>query len=90
MPDTEPRQGQTILNRIAKASFHNTSKLDFAKLLGEPDKIAANLTAYIKAFSSQVLSAKRRSLAGTGTAPSVLAPATRDTVAPAATSAPAP
>jgi type I restriction enzyme M protein len=43
-----------ILNRVAKASFHNTSKLDFAKLLGEPDKIAANLTAYIKAFSSQV------------------------------------
>lgn len=45
---------EPILNRVAKASFHNTSKLDFAKLLGEPDKIAANLTAYIKAFSSQV------------------------------------
>jgi len=45
---------EPILNRVAKASFHNTSKLDFAKLLGEPDKIAGNLTAYIKAFSSQV------------------------------------
>jgi type I restriction enzyme M protein len=45
---------EPILNRVAKASFHNTSKLDFGKLLGEPDKIAANLTAYIKAFSSQV------------------------------------
>jgi type I restriction enzyme M protein len=43
-----------ILNRVAKASFHNKSKLDFGKLLGEPDKIAANLTAYINAFSSQV------------------------------------
>ncbi len=43
-----------ILNRVAKASFHNTSKLDFGKLLGEPDKIAANLTAYIKAFSTEV------------------------------------
>lgn len=43
-----------ILNRVAKASFHNTSKLDFKKLKGEPDKIAANLTAYIKGFSSQV------------------------------------
>jgi type I restriction enzyme M protein len=43
-----------ILNRVAKASFHNTSKLDFQKLKGEPDKIAANLTAYIKGFSSQV------------------------------------
>jgi type I restriction enzyme M protein len=56
---TELRGGKVanadpILNRVAKASFHNTSKLDFAKLLGEPDKIAANLTAYIKAFSSQV------------------------------------
>jgi type I restriction enzyme M protein len=43
-----------ILNRAAKSSFHNTSKLDFKKLKGEPDKIAANLTAYIKGFSSQV------------------------------------
>jgi type I restriction enzyme M protein len=43
-----------ILNRVAKASFHNTSKLDFKKLKGEPDKIAANLTAYIKGFSAQV------------------------------------
>ncbi len=47
--NTEP-----ILNRVAKASFHNTSKLDFPKLKGEPDKIAANLTAYIKGFSSRV------------------------------------
>lgn len=45
---------EPILNRLAKASFHNTSKLDFPKLKGEPDKIAANLTAYIKGFSSQV------------------------------------
>ncbi len=43
-----------ILNRVAKASFHNTSKLTFAKLKGDPNKIAANLTAYIKGFSSQV------------------------------------
>ena len=33
---------EPILNRVAKASFHNTSKLDFPKLKGEPDKIAAN------------------------------------------------
>ena len=45
---------EPILNRVAKASFHNTSKLDFKKLKGEPDKIAANLTAYIKGFSSRV------------------------------------
>lgn len=47
-------QIEPILNRVAKASFHNTSKLDFPKLKGEPDKIAANLTAYIKGFSSRV------------------------------------
>jgi type I restriction enzyme M protein len=45
---------ESVLNRVAKASFHNTSKLDFKKLKGEPDKIAANLTAYIKGFSSRV------------------------------------
>jgi type I restriction enzyme M protein len=45
---------EPILNRAAKASFHNTSKLDIPKLKGEPDKIAANLTKYIKSFSSQV------------------------------------
>jgi type I restriction enzyme M protein len=45
---------ESILNHAAKRSFHNTSKLDFQKLKGEPDKIAANLTAYIKGFSTQV------------------------------------
>jgi type I restriction enzyme M protein len=33
--------------------FHNTSRLDFPKLKGEPDKVAANLTRYIKSFSSK-------------------------------------
>jgi type I restriction enzyme M protein len=42
---------EPILNRIAGVPFHNTSKLDFEKLKGEPDKIAANLTRYIKSFS---------------------------------------
>jgi hypothetical protein len=42
-----------ILNRVTGVSFHNTSKLDFDKLKGEPDKIAANLTRYIKSFSSK-------------------------------------
>ncbi len=34
-----------ILNRVAKASFHNTSKLSFSKLKGDPNKVAANLTS---------------------------------------------
>lgn len=34
---------EPILNRVAGQAFHNTSKLDFQKLKGEPDRIAANL-----------------------------------------------
>ncbi|MEA2034900.1 MAG: class I SAM-dependent DNA methyltransferase [Euryarchaeota archaeon] len=41
-----------ILNRIAGQSFHNTSPFTFEKLKGDPDNIAANLTQYIKSFSS--------------------------------------
>ena len=44
---------EPILNRISGVPFHNTSKLDFERLKGEPDKIAANLTRYIKSFSSK-------------------------------------
>ena len=44
---------EPILNRAAGQSFHNTSRLDFDKLKGEPDKIAANLTKYIKSFSAK-------------------------------------
>jgi type I restriction enzyme M protein len=45
---------EPLLNRVVGASFHNASKLDVKKLTGESDKIAGNLTAYIKGFSSQV------------------------------------
>ena len=44
---------EPILNRVAGQAFHNTSKLDFQALKGDPDKIAANLTRYIKSFSSK-------------------------------------
>jgi type I restriction enzyme M protein len=43
---------EPILNRAAGQKFHNRSRLDFQKLKGEPDKIAQNLTSYIKGFSS--------------------------------------
>ena len=43
---------EPLLNRAAGHSFHNTSRLDFEKLKGEPDKIAANLLSYIKGFSA--------------------------------------
>ena len=44
---------EPILNKVAGQSFHNTSKLTFEKLKGDPNNIAANLTQYIKSFSSR-------------------------------------
>lgn len=43
---------ESILNRVAGQSFHNTSRYTFEKLKGEPDNVGANLTHYIKGFSS--------------------------------------
>jgi type I restriction enzyme M protein len=42
---------ERLVARAAGTGFYNTSKYDFAKLLGEPDKLAANLTNYVKGFS---------------------------------------
>jgi type I restriction enzyme M protein len=44
---------EPILNRVAGQAFHNTSRFTFEKLKGDPDNIAANLTHYIKSFSSR-------------------------------------
>jgi type I restriction enzyme M protein len=44
---------EPILNREAGHDFHNTSRFTFEKLKGDPDNIAANLTQYIKCFSSR-------------------------------------
>jgi|CZKU01.1.fsa_nt_gi type I restriction enzyme M protein len=43
---------EKMLLRTAGTSFYNTSKLDFEKLKGDPNHIAANLTSYIKGFSA--------------------------------------
>jgi type I restriction enzyme M protein len=43
---------EQLLDRVAGQSFHNTSPFTFEKLKGDPDNIAANLTQYIKSFSS--------------------------------------
>jgi type I restriction enzyme M protein len=45
---------EPVLNRAAGGSFHNTSKLTFEKLKGDPTHIARNLSGYINAFSSNV------------------------------------
>jgi type I restriction enzyme M protein len=44
---------EPILNKAAGQSFHNTSLFTFEKLKGDPNNIAANLTHYIKSFSSR-------------------------------------
>ena len=43
-----------LLNRVSGVSFHNVSRLDFAKLKDDPGHIKANLTGYIKGFSENV------------------------------------
>ena len=43
---------EPILNRVTGRDFHNISKFTFKTLKNDPDHLAANLTAYIKGFSS--------------------------------------
>jgi type I restriction enzyme M protein len=45
---------EPFLLRASGQSFFNTSPMDMAKLIGDPDNIAANLYAYIQAFSADV------------------------------------
>jgi type I restriction enzyme M protein len=42
-----------ILCRVTGMPFYNTSRYTFGKLKGDPNNIAANLTNYIKGFSSR-------------------------------------
>jgi type I restriction enzyme M protein len=46
--DLEP-----FLCRVSGVRFYNTSRYTFEKLKGDPNNIAANLTNYIKGFSTQ-------------------------------------
>lgn len=59
LAEFDKRQGaglnpEPFLLRASGQSFFNTSPLDMAKLIGDPDNIAANLYAYIQAFSADV------------------------------------
>ena len=53
LKDSKIKDPEPILNKVAGHAFHNTSKLNFQKLKGEPDKAAQNLSHYIKSFSSR-------------------------------------
>jgi len=44
---------EPILCRVSGVPFYNTSRYTFENLRGEPNNIAANLTNYIKGFSSR-------------------------------------
>lgn len=44
---------EKIINQKFNLTFHNTSEFTFKKLLGDPDKIAANLTNFMAGFSSR-------------------------------------
>ena len=44
---------ETMINRRFKLKFHNTSEFTFQNLLGDADKLAANLNNYIAGFSSR-------------------------------------
>ncbi|MGF1470006.1 MAG: N-6 DNA methylase [Sandaracinaceae bacterium] len=54
MKGGEVKNLDPILNRVTGVHFHNTSKLDFRRLLDDPNHIASNLLAYIKGFSENV------------------------------------
>ncbi len=44
---------EKIINKKFDLTFHNTSVFTFEKLLGDPDKLAANLANFIAGFSSR-------------------------------------
>ncbi|MEM7600144.1 MAG: class I SAM-dependent DNA methyltransferase [Verrucomicrobiota bacterium] len=47
---------EKMINRKFKLTFHNTSEFTFQKLLGDPDKLAANLGNFIAGFSTRARS----------------------------------
>ena len=51
---TPEKLRERMLLRASGESFYNTSRLDFGKLLADPNNIAANLTGYVQGFSPNV------------------------------------
>ena len=49
-----------LLQNAAQRPFYNTSKLDFRRLLDDPNELAANLVEYIEAFSENVREVMKR------------------------------
>jgi type I restriction enzyme M protein len=53
VPKHDTETIEKIINQKFHLNFHNTSEFTFAKLLGDPDKLASNLGNYIAGFSSR-------------------------------------
>ncbi len=53
-PGDSPNVRRRLLEDAAGRPFYNTSKLDFARLLDDPNQIAQNLGRYINTFSPNV------------------------------------
>jgi len=53
LKDSKVKNVEPILCRVSGVPFYNTSRFTFERLKGDPDNIAANLTNYIKGFSSR-------------------------------------
>jgi len=53
LQDSKLKNVEPILCRVSGVPFYNTSRFTFEKLKGDPNNIAANLTNYIKGFSSR-------------------------------------
>jgi type I restriction enzyme M protein len=53
LKDQSPEIIEASLNKITGVPFHNTSKLDFASMLGDPGHLGSHLTSYIKGFSKE-------------------------------------
>jgi type I restriction enzyme M protein len=51
---TPEKLRERMLLRASGQTFYNTSRLDFQKLLADPNNIAANLTGYVHGFSPNV------------------------------------
>lgn len=50
---SDPDTIEKTINHRFKLTFHNTSDFTFQKLLGDPDKLAANLVNFMAGFSSR-------------------------------------
>ncbi len=53
VPKHDAETIEKIINQKFKLNFHNTSGFTFQTLLGDPDKLAANLGNYMAGFSSR-------------------------------------